>query len=136
MGARMKKSLTLISTMVLLVLSSTASAHHSFAMFDRTKEVELVDAVVARWEWTNPHVWLFVIVPEGKNNAGKWSLEGASTGLLRRQGWAINSLKEGDKVTVYFSPLKNGQKGGNILGVVMPNGKMLGARLEQMKSNE
>jgi hypothetical protein len=114
-----------------LFLCSAALAHHSFAMFDRDKELVLKDAVVARWEWTNPHVWLFVSVPAGQEYAGKWSIEGASTGLLRRQGWEKNSLKEGERVTVYFSPLRNGEMGGALLAVVRADGQMLGARLEQ-----
>ena len=126
-----------VAAVVAMVASSGAAlAHHSFAMFDRSKEVELKQAVVARWEWTNPHVWLFVIVPPGKEHAGKFSIEGASTGLLRRQGWEKNTLKEGDKVTVYYSPLKNGEEGGSLLAVVLPNGRMLGARLDQQKSGE
>lgn len=132
----MKTRLTCIALLISLAASGVATAHHSFALFDRTREIELKDAIVSRWEWTNPHVWLFVTVPEGRADAGKYSLEGASIGLLRRQGWAINSVKEGDKVTVYYSPLKNGEKGGSILGILLPNGKMLGARLDQLKSNE
>ncbi|WP_174291504.1 DUF6152 family protein [Sphingomonas bacterium] len=117
-----------------LTLSGAAMAHHSFAMFDRTKEVELKNAVVARWEWTNPHIWLDVVVPAGKSPAGKYSIEGGSTGLLRRQGWEKSSLKPGDKITVYFAPLKSGEPGGSLLAVMLPGGKMLGARLDQQRS--
>jgi hypothetical protein len=127
---------TFVAAFAALALSGEATAHHSFAMFDRTREVELKEAVVARWEWTNPHVWLFVVVPPGKTAAGKYSIEGASTGLFRRQGWAMNTLKEGDKVTVYFSPLKNGEPGGSLLAVVLPNGKMLGGRLDRQRSSD
>ena len=83
----MKRFLAVSMAAAALAVSGTATAHHSFAMFDRSKEIELKDAVVAKWEWTNPHIWLFVIVPPGKKGAGKYSIEGGSTGLLRRQGW-------------------------------------------------
>ncbi len=104
-------------------------------MFDRSKEVEVKQAVVARWEWTNPHVWLDLIVP-GKAHTEKYSIEGGSTGLLRRQGWERNSLKPGDKITVYFSPLKSGEPGGSLLAVVLTNGQVLGARLDQQRPPE
>ena len=119
-----------------LALPSAGMAHHSFAMFDRTKEIELKQAVVARWEWTNPHIWLDVVVPTGGGRTEKLSIEGGSTGLLRRQGWEKNALKPGDKITVYFSPLKSGEPGGSLLAVVLSNGKVLGARLDQQKAAE
>ena len=132
----MKRILAVAMVIAPLPLSGVAMAHHSFAMFDRTKEIELKQAVVARWEWTNPHIWLDVMIPAGKDHAGKYSIEGGSTGLLRRQGWEKNSLKTGDKITVYFSPLKSGEPGGSLLAVMLPNGKILGARLDQQKSAE
>lgn len=132
----MNKYLAFAGMAALLGLSGAATAHHSFAMFDRTKEVELKQAVVVRWQWTNPHIWLDVVVPAGKARAGKYSIEGGSTGLLRRQGWAKSSLKAGDKVTLYYSPLKNGESGGALLAVVLPDGEMLGARLGQQGTSD
>ena len=129
----MKKYLAFMVSVATLALSGAAMAHHSFAMFDRTKEVELRQAVVANWQWTNPHIWLDVVVSTGRQ-AGRYSIEGGSTGLLRRQGWAKSSLKPGDRVTVFYSPLKSGQPGGALLAVVLPNGRMLGARLDQQST--
>lgn len=132
----MRNLLAFTAAIAALIVPGAATAHHSFAMFDRTKEVELRNAVVVRWEWTNPHVWLFVTAPPGRAGARNYSIEGGSTGLLRRQGWQKASLKPGDRVTVYISPLKNGELGGSLLGVVLPNGRMLGARLDQLRSSE
>jgi hypothetical protein len=109
--------------------SMIAAAHHSFAMFDRTKEVVLKDAIVKEWQWTAPHVWLFVYVPNGTAEPDRYSLEGNNPGQVRRQGYTKGTFKPGDKVTVYMAPLKNGEKGGAMLAVVLPNGKMLGERL-------
>ena len=52
-----------------------AGAHHSFAMFDATKNVTL-QGTVKEFEWTNPHSWLRVNVTDEKT--GKtvlWALE-------------------------------------------------------------
>ena len=109
-----------------------ALAHHSFAMFDRSKEVELKDAVVVQWEWTSPHAWLYLLVPNGTNTPDKYSLEGDNPGVLRRAGFGKGSFSPGDKITVYMSPLRDGQKGGAMNAVVLSDGKMLGAhRLHQ-----
>ena len=115
-----------------LAASTPALAHHSFAMFDQSKEVELKDATVVDWQWTSPHAWLYVMVP---NTAGgepdKYSVEAANPGQLRRDGFAKGSMSPGDKITVYMAPLKSGEKGGALHAVVLSDGKMLGARSDQ-----
>ena len=95
-----------------------ALAHHSYAMFDHTKEVTLKDATVVGWEWTSPHTWLYLLVPNAGKEPTKYSVEGGNPGLLRRTGFSKGSMSPGDKVTVYISPLKNGDKGGAERGSV------------------
>ena len=104
--------------------ASAALAHHSFAMFDTSKEIELRNVTVKEWQWTSPHTWLFVTDASGK----KWSLEGGNPGLMRRQGFAKGSFAPNMKVTVYIAPLRNGQAGGAINAAVLPGGKTLGER--------
>ena len=109
-----------------LAAPASAFAHHSFAMFDRSKEVTLKDATIVEWQWTSPHAWLYVLVPNGSDEPDKYSVECANPGVLRRDGFEKNSMAPGDKVTVYMAPLKNGEKGGSMNAVVLANGKMLG----------
>ena len=113
---------------VLLVASVLVSqpllAHHSAAMFDDAKVVE-VTATVKELQWTNPHVWLQVIVDE-KGKKTEWSLEGGSPNTLSRQGWRATSFKPGDVVTVRFNPMKDGSAGGNFVGAKFADGKTMG----------
>ena len=109
-----------------LAMPVSAFAHHSFAMFDQTKEMELKDATVVDWQWTSPHAWLYVLVPNGAGEPDKYSVECANPGVLRRDGFEKKSMSPGDKVTVYMAPLKNGEKGGSMNAVVVVDGKMLG----------
>jgi hypothetical protein len=115
---------------IAVALSVPVFAHHSFAMFDTTKEVELKDATVQQWQWTSPHTWLFVTVPNGTKEPDKYSIEGGNPGLMRRQGFGKGTFAPGDKVTIYMAPLKNGDKGGAINAVRLPNGEVLGERLK------
>ena len=108
-----------------------ALAHHSYAMFDQAKEVELKGVTVVEWQWTNPHTWLFILVPNGTAEPDKFSIEGGNPGVLRRQGFGIGTFKPGDKVTVYMAPLLSGEKGGSMNAVLLPDGKTLGERLAQ-----
>jgi hypothetical protein len=130
----MNKMLAAAATSVGLAVSAPTLAHHSFAMFDQTKEVELKDATVVDWQWTSPHAWLYVMVPNGENEPDKYSVEAANPGQLRRDGFSKGSMSPGDKVTVYMAPLKSGDKGGALHAVVLPDGKMLGVRTDQQQS--
>ena len=113
-----------------LAMAMPALAHHSFAMFDQTKEVELKDATVVDWQWSSPHAWLYVMVPSGAGEPDKYSVEAANPGQLRRDGFSKGSMSPGDKITVYMAPLKSGEKGGALHAVVLSDGKMLGARAD------
>jgi len=108
------------------VFASMASAHHSFAMFDKSKFTSL-KGVVRKVEWKNPHTYLFIEVPDGHGESKLYALEGSSPNELGRWGWKMNSVKTGDPVTVGFYPLRNGQPGGLIYSVTRPDGVVLKA---------
>ena len=96
------------------LISATVSAHHSAAMFDDSRVVEL-KGVVKELQWTNPHVWLQVTVEE-KGAKKEWSIEGGSPNTLSRTGWRSTSFKPGDAVTVRVNPMKDGSTAGNFIG--------------------
>ena len=102
-----------------------ALAHHSFAMFDADKTVELV-GTVKEFQWTNPHSWLQVMVSDNAGKMTEWSLEMGAPGGLARSGWRPKTVVPGDKVTVSIHPLKDGSAGGQLLSVVLPNGTKMG----------
>jgi hypothetical protein len=111
-------------TMLGLSVCGSASAHHSFAMFDRSKETRL-EGVVKTFEWTNPHSWIQLLVTDGQGHAVEWSLEGGSPNILGRDGWKRTSLAPGDKVWVLVYPLKSGDPGGSFLEVHKSDGVVL-----------
>ena len=63
---------------------SAAWAHHSFSNFDMSKTLTIAGTVRA-FEWTNPHVWLWIDVPDSKGGSTAWGLEGAAVGEMARQ---------------------------------------------------
>ena len=91
-----------------------ARAHHSAAMFDDSRVLEL-KGVVKELQWTNPHVWLQVTVEE-KGAKKEWSIEAGSPNTLSRTGWRNTSFKPGDAVTVRVNPMKDGSAAGNFIG--------------------
>ena len=56
------KSILLSVLAVAMLLAIPASAHHSFTMFDATKQITLVGTVTS-FEWTNPHSYIEIDAP-------------------------------------------------------------------------
>jgi hypothetical protein len=106
------------------LMTGSAFAHHSFAMFDRSKETTLV-GTVEDFQWTNPHSWIELDVPNENGTVDKWSIELNSPNNLARQGWHSNSVKPGDKISVVVWPLRSGEKGGLFMSLTLPNGQVL-----------
>jgi len=110
-----------------VALALPASAHHSFAMFDSTKETTL-QGTVKEFQWTNPHAWVQLLVPGPEGKTTEWSIECASPNALKRQGWRGSSIKSGDRITVVIHPLKSGEPGGSLVVLTLPDGTQLGLR--------
>ncbi len=108
---------------VLAAASAPLWAHHSTAVFDMTKTVEIT-GTVQEFQWTNPHTWTNVAV-EGGGGAEIYGLEGMSPNYLGRNGWTKHTLKPGDKITFQVHPLKDGRKGGFMVSAKFPDGTVL-----------
>jgi hypothetical protein len=109
---------------MILLAAGSASAHHSFAMFDRSKKIT-TEATVTQFQWTNPHSWIEIDMPNPSGGTDHWSIECNSPNNLSRQGWKSNSIKPGDKITIMFWPLRSGDKGGLFISLTLANGQVL-----------
>jgi hypothetical protein len=107
-----------------VVCSIPAAAHHSFAMFDASKRVT-VAGTVKEFQWTNPHSFILMMVPNSDGQLDQWSIEMGGPGGLARQGWVPKTLKPGMNISVIMHPLKEGH-GGQFLAVTLPDGTQLG----------
>ncbi len=90
-----------------------AWAHHSPAMYEATERITVV-GTVQELQWSNPHVWLYLVVQDEQGQTSNWVLEGGAPATLIRQGWPSGSPKPGDEITVIIRPLKTGARGGLI----------------------
>jgi len=109
---------------LLLVAGGHASAHHSFAPFDLTKE-KTITGTVSKFEWTNPHSWVWVDVSNEKGGVDSWAVEGMSPNYLARRGWTKTTVKPGDKITISVRPLKSGENGGMFVRATLADGRVL-----------
>jgi Family of unknown function (DUF6152) len=112
-----------VATGILSFVSASASAHHSFAMFDAQHPVQL-EGTVKSWEFTNPHSWLILVVMKGDAPI-EYNIEGASVNTLIRQGFGPHTFVPGEKITVTISPLKSGEIGGAFVKAVKADGTVL-----------
>ena len=104
-------------------LAGQAVAHHSFAMFDRSRS-ETLNGKVKELDIINPHSWLKVIVKDAQGKESTWSLELGGASQLSRLGWD-KLIHPGDSVTVTMHPLRDGSYGGQFVSVTLPDGKIL-----------
>lgn len=105
---------------VFLGASPPAWVHHSGAMFDKTRTIQ-ISGVVTEFLWTNPHSSFKVDV-----DSTVWFIEMNATSNLVHEGWKKNTIKPGDKVSVTINPLRDGRPGGWFIGITLPNGSTLG----------
>ena len=107
---------------VALALSMTsASAHHSFAMFDYMKSVT-VEGTVKEFQWTNPHSWILMMVKNPKGVEEQWAIELGTPAGLSHQGWVPKTVTPGMKITALIHPLKDGTRGGRGISIMLPDG--------------
>ncbi len=108
-----------------LLLAIPAVAHHSFAMFDTSRQTTLTGTVTA-FQWTNPHAYIEIDVPDETGAVKHWSIEMGSPSILLPGGWKHNTLKAGDKVTIMANPMRNGDPGALLVQASLPDGRKLG----------
>lgn len=104
--------------------AGTASAHHSYAMFDASRTI-IIKGTVKRYELTNPHASLFVTVIGKDGKPEDWGMEAPGPSVLLRSGWTKYTVKAGDKVTVELNPLKDGRTGGNVRKITLESGRFV-----------
>lgn len=108
----------------LLMAARRAAAHHSTSMYDMANPVT-VRGTVKRFEWTNPHAFIFLEVKDDTGAVVEWEIEMMSLNHLRTYGWVRTTVKPGDVVAATGAPAKNGAP-SMIAGVVeLPDGRKI-----------
>ena len=108
--------------------ASPASAHHSAAMFDATKEITLA-GTVKEFQWTSPHCWIQILVPDSARADAppvEWGVEMDNPLGLSRHGWKPGSLKPGDRIVIVARPLRDGSNGAQVVSVTRADGTPVG----------
>ena len=98
------------------------SAHHSTAMYDMANPVTVTGAV-KRFEWTNPHAFIFLDVKDDKGNLVEWEIEMMSLNHLRSYGWMRSTVKTGDQISCTGGRAKSGAASMISAMIKLPDGR-------------
>ena len=86
-----------------LVTTTPLSAHHSTTMYNMANP-STVTGTVKRFEWTNPHAYIYLEVKGDDGKVVEWEGEMMSLNHLKSYGWTRDTVKEFDSTTCTFFP--------------------------------
>jgi hypothetical protein len=119
-----KKILALFAAILVVLVAASVVAHHSPAVFDRTKEVKLVGSV-KEFRWSNPHSFIELDVRNDKGETNTWAVEMNPPNYLVKAGWTSKTVKPGDMVTITINPLRTNEPVGKFVSITLPGGQVL-----------
>jgi hydrogenase maturation factor len=119
------KSFTLVVLVFFgLAVSRSASAHHNPKAMYETASIMLTGTITG-YEWANPHSIISMAVMNNRGGVDEWHAEFLPPSDLTRLGWAKDTLKPGDRVTMTGRPGKHAQHIMWLQSVVMQDGRKL-----------
>jgi hypothetical protein len=129
----MHRHLALLAALFLVV--PNAAAHHSGAMFDMTTTIT-INGTVSRYDWANPHVYIFVEATNAAGTTEEWQLEADSTAIMIRDGWTATTLETGTSVSIQANPVRDAARfHGRLLSLVKENGQLFTRRSSRRASS-
>ncbi len=119
-----KQYVVIIMLIGLLMVSGPLFAHHSMAMYDRSREVTF-QGTVTKFRFVNPHVQILFDVEDGNGNVDHWMSITPSPNRMRREaGWNRKTIKPGDQIAISGYIAKDGRKIMSTRKIIL-NGKEL-----------
>ena len=115
----MKLSTFLPITVLLLCIAFPAASHHSFPGIYDVKQRYLLDGVVTKFMFRNPHSFINIDVTDEGGEMTSWNLELPPKWALQRFGVPADLIVEGDELLVVCNPHR---KGLNACGIGQQGG--------------
>ncbi len=107
-----------LAVLCIVLLTITASAHHSHSNYEIT-EFRQMEGIVTQIHLLVPHSWIDLEVTDENGVAQKWALEATGPRGLERRGIKRDDVKVGDRVQVRCHPLRDKSR-GCLLGFLTP----------------
>jgi len=120
MKARCVSAVGMISVLLLL---PAARAHHSFAVYDFTRQIEFV-GTVDTLNFKNPHIAMTLrVTDEDGESVVIDFIEGAPANMLARNGLRPDMIAPGTKITAVGSPLIEDPSKYFLRNVILEDGR-------------
>ena len=103
----MKYFLTALALCIGLLGSEPLLAHHSTAMYEMASPTT-VTGTVTKFDWTNPHAFIYLDVKNDKGEMEHWEIEMMSLNHLKSYGWTHGTVKAGDVISCTGGRAKSG----------------------------
>ena len=114
------------NAVVFLLAAALAAAHHSTGSYDLIHGT-IIEGVVTRFRWENPHAQLLLDVRGDRDAIEHWTIELESPSTLQRNGWTRTVLKPEDHITVVGGRAKDGSFRLRASYIQWPDGRKLAA---------
>lgn len=115
---------------LLLLGIESAGAHHSFAVFFDSQKSVTISGVVKEFQFVNPHGLIRILVQTKEGESEEWRVETNSPSILRRRGWAPDSIKVGEKITVEGWPARDNSHWARLRKAERASGEAIGKPFE------
>jgi hypothetical protein len=122
MEIRIATSDFLLCGILLLAISATTFAHHSGAGYDMSKTLS-ASATIKEFRWGAPHSAAVFAIKGTNGSAEELTLASAAPALFVKEGFKPRDFKVGDKVEITWHPSKNGNIGGTLASMKLPDGR-------------
>jgi hypothetical protein len=121
----MNLRLTAATVAFSMLLTATPSfAHHSTAMYNMANPTT-VTGVVKRFEWTNPHAYIYLEVKDEQGKTVEWAVEMMSLNHLKSYGWSHSTVMPGDVITCTGGAAKSGDPAMLSSLIKLADGRMI-----------
>jgi hypothetical protein len=112
-----------------LAAMNPAWAHHSLVgEYDTSINLE-IRGKITEVEWTNPHIWLYMVVDDENGSSVKWQCEMGSPNQLIRQGWTKEDLPPGTIIRAKANPSRDGSNTCSTRSITLDDGTPVFSRV-------
>ena len=118
----MKRLMAAAATLSVLLVGGSTSAHHSTAMYDSQNPVTIT-GTVKKFEWTNPHAFVYLEVKDSQGKVVEWEVEMMSLNHVRAYGWTSRTVKAGEAISATGAPAKSGAPSMIANRMKLPDGR-------------
>jgi hypothetical protein len=117
------------AAIAMLCASVAAHAHHSFAVFFDADRTVTVSGTVVEFHFRNPHGLIRIRMLDKDGKEIVWKAETNSPSILERRGWARDTLKAGEVITMEGWPARDGSNYLRLRTVKRADGTVVGRPL-------